>query len=58
MKKYPKAFEKWWSRADTYLGYPEIHDLHRTVKRIAFNAWKDGRSHQKTIDGISPWYAG
>ena len=42
MQKYTKAFEEWWTRADTYLPVKEIYVSSR-VKRIAFNAWKASR---------------
>ena len=53
MKKYPKKFEAWWSRADTYIHNQEMYAGAR-IKRIAFNAWKAGKraaTEQRESDG-------
>ena len=40
--QYPKAFNAYWSRVDTYIGNVDGWQSAR-VKRLAFNAWKAGR---------------
>ena len=47
MKKYPKEFEKWWSRSSGRRRYSGVPGFENHVKRIAFNAWQKGRSYEK-----------
>lgn len=46
MSKYPKAFEKFYSNADTYIGNFAPY-ISARVKRIAYNSWMAGRRHQQ-----------
>jgi hypothetical protein len=44
-RKYPKAFEDWYARAERSVGRNQV--IIAKVKHIAFNAWKAGRIYEK-----------
>lgn len=42
-RKYPKEFEKYWRRANTGVNFNGEQWKQGRVKRIAYNAWRNGR---------------
>ena len=48
-KKYPAAFEKYWSLVAAFDNAPFSLNYYAT-KHIAYNSWLAGRKHQRLLD--------
>jgi hypothetical protein len=46
---YPKAFEKYWRRAEQMPAYGLVPYLYEQFKRTCYLAWLAGRRYQRSI---------